>query len=172
MNFSDLIKERYSVRSYKNQDIEQEKLDKILEAGRIAPTAKNLQPQKIYVLKSEEAFEKLGRTRKMAYGAPVVLMICADMDVACTLPIEEGYSTYEMDCSIVCCHMMLEAWNQGIGSVWIRWFNSEEIRKSFNLPENIKPVCLLPIGYAKDDAKPKEGFHDVRRSIDEEVTYL
>ena len=172
MKFDDVINERYSVRSYKDKEVEEDKLLKILEAGRIAPTAKNMQPQKIYVLKSDEAKEKLGKYKNMSYNAPIVLMICADLNEACTLPIEDNYSTYEMDCSIVCCHMMLEAWNLGLGSVWIRWFNSEELRKNFDLPENIKPVCLLPIGYKSDDAMPREGFHDKRRSLDEEVIYL
>ncbi len=172
MKFEDVLNNRYSVRSYKDKEIEQEKLDKILQAGRIAPTAKNLQPQKIYVLRSDSAKDKLGKFKRMTYNAPVVLMVCADLSKACTLPIEEDYSTYEMDCSIVCCYMMLEAWNLGLGSVWVRWFNSEELRKSFNLEENIKPVCLLPIGYASDDARPREGFHDKRQSLEDEVIYL
>ena len=172
MNFEDVIKNRYSVRKYKDKEIEDEKLLKILEAGRIAPTAKNMQPQKIYVLKSDEAKEKLGEYKRMSYNAPIVLMVCADLDKACKLEIEDNYSTYEMDCSIVCCHMMLEAWSLGLGSVWIRWFNAEELRKNFNLSENIKPVCLLPIGYIADDSLPRSGFHDKRRSLDEEVIYL
>ena len=105
MNFEDVIKNRYSVRKYKDKEIEDEKLLKILEAGRIAPTAKNMQPQKIYVLKSDEAKEKLGEYKRMSYNAPIVLMVCADLDKACNLEIEDNYSTYEMDCSIVCCHM-------------------------------------------------------------------
>ena len=90
MEFNDLIDERFSVRNFKKDAIEQEKLDKILDAGRIAPTARNFQPQRFYVLKTEEAFEKLGTARAMAYEAPVVIMVCADMNLVIVKFIEVG----------------------------------------------------------------------------------
>ena len=172
MEFEKVIKERFSVRKYQAKEVEEEKLLKVLEAGRIAPTAKNKQPQRIYVLKSAAAKAKLGETIKMTYGAPVVLMVCVDLDEACTLKVEENYNTGEMDASIVCTHMMLEAWSLGLGSVWIRYFNAEELRRSFDLPQNIKPICLLPLGYADSDAKPMVGMHDNRKPLTEEVFYL
>lgn len=172
MEYSKLIKERYSVRKYQDKKIPQEVLNQILEAGRIAPTAKNLQPQRIYVLESDTAKEKLGRFKKMSFEAPIVLMICADMNEVCKLEIEPGYDTSEIDCTIVATLMMLEATDLGLGSCFVRWFNSEELREAFNLEENIKPVCLLPIGYKREDAVPLKGFHDVRKTLDEEVTFL
>jgi nitroreductase family protein len=172
MEFNDLIDERFSVRNFKKDAIEQEKLDKILDAGRIAPTARNFQPQRFYVLKTEEAFEKLGTARAMAYEAPVVIMVCADMNTVWKNGVEEDYNTSDMDCSIAATYMMLAAWNIGIGSVWIRRFDSRELHKSFELPPHIKPVMLLPIGYKTDDCKPRAGFHEVRNKIEDEVVYL
>lgn len=109
MEFNDLIDERFSVRNFKKDAIEQEKLDKILDAGRIAPTARNFQPQRFYVLKTEEAFEKLGTARAMAYEAPVVIMVCADMNTVWKNGVEEDYNTSDMDCSIAATYMMLAA---------------------------------------------------------------
>lgn len=172
MEFEQVIKERYSVRKYQEKDIEEEKITKILEAGRLAPTAKNRQPQRIYVLKSKEAKAKLGDAVKMTYGAPVVFMLCADTIEACRLSVEENYNTSEMDVSIVGTHMMLEAWSIGIASVWVRYFNAKTLQQAFNLPDNIKPICLIPMGYAASDAKPMMGMHDIRKPLEETVTYL
>ena len=172
MEYSDVIKERFSVRSFKKDPIEKEKLDRILEAVRIAPTAKNSQPQRFYVLSTEESFKKLGDSRRMAYEAPIVIMVCADMEKACKIAIEEGYDTSEMDCSIAATQMMLEAWNIGVGSVWVRWFNSDNLHRSFNLPKHIKPILLLTLGYMTDDCRPREGSHDVKNKIEDEVVYL
>lgn len=172
MEFERVIKERYSVRKYQSKPIEEEKLLKILEAGRIAPTAKNRQPQRIYVIKSAENRQKLQELTPMTYDAPVILLICADLNEACTMKIEENYNTAEMDASIVTTHMMLAAWNLGIGSVWVRYFNADEVQKTFNLPENIKPICLLPIGYADTDSIPNEKLHFTRKELTEEVIYL
>lgn len=172
MDFENLIKERFSVRKFSDKEIEQEKLDKILEAGRLAPTAGNYQPQMIYVIKSKEAKDKLNTVCKMSYGAPVVLLACADMNVVWKNPLEEGYDTSEMDASIVGTQMMLEATNLGINSIWIRYFNSESMRKEFDLPENIKPVFMMPIGYKTEDCKPHPVWHNTRKNIEDEVKYL
>ncbi len=68
--------------------------------------------------------------------------------------------------------MMLEAWNIGVGSVWVRWFNSDNLHRSFNLPKHIKPILLLTLGYMTDDCRPREGSHDVKNKIEDEVVYL
>ena len=146
--FLDLASDRYSVRSYSSQPVEQEKIDLILKAAQIAPTAVNYQPQMIYVLKSDEALAKINRLCRCIYGAPLVFLICSDERKTWKSQTEPGYSAGEMDCSIVCTHMMLEAWEQGLGSVWVRLFDVAEVAKAFELPSYIKPVCLLPVGYA------------------------
>jgi len=172
MEFKNLIKERFSVRKFSQKEIEDEKLNQILEAGQVAPTACNFQPQKIYIIKSIEAKEKIKSVCKMTFDAPVILLFCADMDIVWKNRREEGYNTSEMDLSIVGTHVMLQAWDLGIGSCWVRAFNSEEIKNVLELPENIKPIFMIPIGYKTDDCEPNKDFHFSRKSIDEEVVYL
>ena len=165
--FLDLASDRYSVRSYSSQPVEQEKIDLILKAAQIAPTPDNNQPQMIYVLKSDEAQAKINRLCRCIYGAPLVFLICSDERKTWKSQTEPGYSAGEMDCSIVCTHMMLEAWEQGLGSVWVRLFDVAEVAKAFELPSYIKPVCLLPVGYAAPGSKPYAPWHNVYRPIDE-----
>ena len=165
MSFLDLSAQRYSVRAYSGKKVEQEKIDLILKAAQLAPTAVNYQPQMIYVLKSDEALAKINRLCRCIYGAPLVFLICSDERKTWKSQSEPGYSSGEMDCSIVCTHMMLEAWEQGLGSVWVRLFDVQEVAKAFDLPPYIKPICLLPVGYAAPEAKPYAPWHDVYRPI-------
>lgn len=167
MSFLELANERYSVRSYADRPVEQEKINLILKAAQLAPTAVNYQPQKIYVLKSDEAMAKINRLCRCVYGAPLVFLICSDERLTWKSHTERGYSSGEMDCSIVCTHMMLEAWELGLGSVWVRLFDVQEVAKAFDLPSYIKPICLLPVGYASEDSVPYAPWHDVYRPIEE-----
>ena len=130
MDFLELAAERYSVRSYSDKPVEQEKIDRILKAAQLAPTAVNFQPQMIYVLKSETAMAKINRLCRCIYGAPLVFLICSDERKTWKSQTERGYSSGEMDCSIVCTHMMLEAWEQGLGSVWVRLFDVNAVAKA------------------------------------------
>ncbi len=154
MTFLELAKARYSVRAFKNQPIETEKLNAILEAGKVAPTACNNQPQKIYVVKSEENRAKLSTVCKCTFDAPVILVIGFDKTRDWKNKLMPGYGSGETDAAIVCTHMMLEAWEQGVGSCWVGWFNADAISEVLGLPENVQVTALLPIGYAADDAKP------------------
>ncbi len=151
MSFSDLLKNRYSVRNFLPTPIEEEKLEKILEAAKLAPTAANRQPQKIYVLKSDEAITKIRSVTKMAFNAPVVLMVCYDETLSWKNTPEtfgEDYEGGEVDGAIVTSMMMMQATELGIGTLWVRGFDSRKLVEAFELPENIKPVCLMPMGYA------------------------
>lgn len=172
MDFLEFAKERYSVRSFSDRPIEQGKLDKILEAGRVAPTALNFQPQKIYVLRSEDALEKMRFHTKYSYNAPMILLVCFDKERAWHSRYDRGYNSGEVDASIVCTHMMLQAWELGIGSVWVRGFRADEVSKIFGLPENIKPVSMLPIGYPAENANPNEQLHFTYRDMEEMVEYV
>ena len=165
--FLRFARERYSVRDFSDKPVEQYKIDSILTAAQIAPTAVNYQPQMIYVLKSEEAIKKINLLCRCIYGAPLVFLICSDERRTWKSQTEPGYSAGEMDCSIVCTHMMLEAWRQGLGSVWVRLFDVKEVAEAFDLPPYIKPICLLPVGYASIDSVPYTRWHDVFRSISE-----
>lgn len=154
MTFMELSRARYSVRSFKNQPIENEKLKLILEAGRIAPTACNNQPQKVYVAASEEARAKLASVCRCTFDAPVILVVCYDRTRDWKNKLMPGYESGETDAAIVCTHMMLQAADLGIGSCWVGYFNAQEISDVLGLPENLTVSALLPIGYAADDAQP------------------
>lgn len=166
MSFLELAEERFSVRKFQNKAVEQEKIDLILKAAQLAPTAVNYQPQMIYLLKSKEAVSKISKLAP-TYNAPLVFLICADENLTWKSKMEPGYSTGEMDASIVTTHMMLEAWELGVGSVWVRLFDSREVAEAFNLPNNIKPICLLPVGYAAEDCKPYAPWHYVYKPIED-----
>lgn len=166
MTFMELAKARYSVRAFKNQPIEDEKLNTILEAGRIAPTACNYQPQRIFVAKSEDARQKLASVSPCTFGAPVVLVVCYDRTRDCKSPLTPGYEFGEMDASIVCTHMMLQATELGIGSCWVGYFNTNQVVEALGLSENLTVCALLPIGYASDDAKPTENHTKYREFAD------
>lgn len=170
MNFDTVIKSRYSVRNFKETPIKKDILEKILETGRLAPTAKNLQPQQIYVIESKDALAKLNTVCK-SYNAPTVLLICCDLNQVWKSPIEEGYTTKEMDCSIVSTYMMLQATELGIGSCWIRYFNKELLKQVFDLPEKMEPISLLLIGYPSEESVPSS-FHDQRKELGKIVQYL
>ena len=171
MNFLELAKARFSVRSFKKDAIETEKLNAILEAGRVAPSACNKQPQKIYVIQSEEARAKLATVCRFTFDAPVILAVCYDHDRTWKNDLMPGYQSGETDAAIVCTHMMLEAWELGIGSCWVGWFNADEIKSALGLPENVTLSALLPIGYPTDDAKPTK-LHTKIRDIEDTVTFM
>ena len=171
MTFLELAKARYSVRKFKNDTIEDAKLEAILEAGRVAPTACNNQPQKIYVVKSEENRKKLAEVCRFTFDAPVILMIAYDKERDWKNRRMPGYSSGETDAAIVCTHMILEAWEQGIGSCWVGAFASDAVEEALSLPENIRVTALLPIGYAADDAEPA-WLHNTYRDWNDTITVL
>lgn len=166
-SFNDLARQRFAVREYAKTPVEQAKLDSILEAGRLAPTAKNVQPQHIYVLQSPEAIAKINELTRCAYGAPVVFLVCYDTDLAWS---KDGESSGNMDCSIVGTHMMMEATELGLGTCWVKWFDPDEVAAAFELPANHKPSFLMPCGYASENAKPSD-HHFSRKPLSETVTY-
>lgn len=169
MTFLELANKRYSSRKYKDIPIEEEKLNKVLEAGRIAPTAKNNQPIQIYVLQSEEALNKIRTITRCAFNAPIVLMVAYDTEQEWNNPLEEGIHSGIEDCSIVATHMMLEATEIGLATCWVNVFPNTQTGKEFNLPKNIKPVLLMPIGYPDDEPSER---HTLRKSLNEIVVKL
>lgn len=169
MDFLELAKNRYSCRSFSDKKVEREKLDKILEAGRVAPTAVNLQPQRVLVLDEENRLKKLSECTPYGWGAPLVLVICYDKDVSWKRRYDlkdEGI----VDASIVTTHMMLEAYSLGLGTTWIGAFNPVKVREVYNIPENYEIVSILPIGYPSDDAKPS-AMHSKRNEMSSMVFF-
>ena len=169
-SFIELAESRYSVRKYSERPIEKENLDMILRAGQVAPTACNYQPQLIFVLQSPEAVAKVRSLTPYAFNAPVILFICANMDESWVGP-DDHYAA-PTDAAIVITHMMLEAWDLGIGSCWVRGFDKNVIAKAFDLPDNLEPVAFLPLGYPAENSHPARGWHDKRKALEETVSYL
>lgn len=169
MDFLTLAKSRYSVRSFSDKKVEREKLEYILEAGRCAPTAKNLQPQIIYVVEDEAALSAIHDNVYRPFGAKTVLVCCAKRGEAWTNPYS-SWNSAEMDLSICTTQMMLAAASVGIGSTWVCNFDPVKLREVLSLPEDVTPLCLLPIGYADgSDASKPSIRHEDRKPIDETV---
>ncbi|MBR3895113.1 MAG: nitroreductase family protein [Clostridia bacterium] len=171
MNFSELARARYSVRAFQQKEIRDEDLNAILEAGRVAPTACNNQPQKIYVVKSPALRQKLAAVCPCTFDAPTVIVMGYDKTRDWKNRRMPGYSSGETDAAIVCTHMMLAAFERGVGSCWVGVFNAEEVANTLGLPENVRVTSLLPIGYPADGAKPLE-MHSQYRDLDDTVTFL
>ena len=169
-SFIELAESRYSVRKYSDKPVEEEKLELILRAGQVAPTACNYQPQRIMVLRSAEALEKVRSLTPYAFNAPLVLLICANMEES-WVGVDGHYSA-PIDAAIVITHMMLEAWELGIGSCWVRGFDKNRIAEAFDLTDDLEPIAFLPLGYPAENSHPARGWHDKRKALEETVSYL
>ena len=168
MEFEEIIRKRTAIRKFSDRELEKEKLNKILEAGRLAPTAKNNQPQVIYVITSQEGLAKVDMASPCRYNAPAVLIICSDKTKAFT---NKDYSSYETDACIVATHLMLAATNYQVDNIWIEMFDKKILKDVFDIPSNIEPICLLPLGYRAEDC-PLNPLHHVRKELHEYVKYL
>lgn len=169
MNFISIAKQRRSVRSYTERKVEPEKLDRILEAAHVAPTAANLQPVRLIVVQSEEGLAKIGTAAEL-YGAPLAVIVCADHEKAWVRPFDQK-QTSDIDASIITDHMMLQATELGLGSVWICYFKPDVLSKTLGLPENLEPVNILAIGYADGETADPDRFDKERIPIEQLVSY-
>ena len=157
------------MRSYLDKEIPQETLNMILEAAHVAPTAANMQPVKLLVVKSEESKQKLAKAANI-YNAPIAIIVCADTTKAWTRPYD-GMKTTDIDASIITDHMMLTATEQGLGSVWICYFKPDVIKEEFKLPLGLEPINILAIGYTNEKADANR--HESQRiPMNEFVSFL
>jgi nitroreductase len=170
MEFTDVVKGRYSCKKYSDRPLEKEKLDAILEAGRVAPTAKNLQEQKVYVVQSAQMLAKIDEVTPCRYGAPTVLIVAFDRDNVFTYPGGKRDSGVE-DATIVATHMILAAYNEGVDSCWINFLDPEKMAQALGLPENEEVLMLMDLGYAAEEGKPLPN-HFSRKPIEDTVTYI
>lgn len=170
MEFKDVVKNRYSCKSYDGRKVEQDKLDAILEAGRLAPTAKNLQEQHIYVLQSDEALAKVDKVTPCRYNAGTCLLVTFDKNNVYTYPNSDRESGVE-DAAIVATHLMLAAADEGINSCWLNFIDLEKIHTEFSLPDNEEVLMILDLGYAAEGTGPLPN-HGNRKPVSETVTYL
>lgn len=167
MDFLELAKERYSVRKMKPEKIQEEDLNKILEAARLSPTAKNMQRERLLVINTEEGIEKIKQCTSCDFGASTIIVISYEKDD------EQNESEFSkkyglIDTGIVATHMCLEATNLGLGTTMVGLFDRELTKKIFNIPAKYQPELLLPIGYI--DRKPSI-LHERRKPIEELVKY-
>ena len=169
MDFEKVITERYSVRKFENKHLEQEIIDKILNAGHVAPTGCNFQPQRILVLNTDESVEKLKSCTKCHFDAPCAMLVCYNKDESWTRPYDKAQSA-PVDASIVATHIMLEAKNLGVGSCWVMHFDPFKMREAFNIPQSIEPHALIVMGYPHSEAAPIE-MHSKFRPLNDVVFY-
>ena len=170
MDFLTLAKKRFSVRKFEDRPVEKEAYDAIIEAGRWAPTAKNIQPFKVYALCSEAALEKIRAITPVTFHAPVVLILCEDTPNAWVNPFDD-FNSSSLDMGIFVSHLMMEAEELGLGTTCVCWFDTAKVKKEFAIPGGLQPRILLPVGYPAADVQPGP-MHPHRKEASELVEEL
>jgi nitroreductase len=166
MEFKELVKTRYSVRAYKSDPVEDEKLQQLLEAARLAPTAANRQPFQMIVIHTAGREEELKRIYSRDWFVQAPLVICA-----CGIPADnwvrmDGKNYNDVDVAIAMDHLILAAADLGLGTCWIAAFDPDAARSALNLPSGVEPIAFTPLGYPADTLRPKR-----RKPLDELVRY-
>jgi nitroreductase len=166
MDFLEIAKKRYSCRAYKPDPVEDEKLQQVLEAAQVAPTACNLQPFQLIVIHTKGREAQLRRIYSSSWFTQAPLVICA-----CGIPSEswrrrDGKNYCEVDVTIAMDHLILAAAGLGLGTCWIGAFNPDAAREILGLPDNVEPIAFTPLGYPADSPGRKG-----RKSLDEIVRY-
>ena len=169
MEFTEVVKNRYSCKSFDGRKVDPDSLTRILEAGALAPTAKNLQEQHIYVLEKEEDLKKIDAVTPCRYNAATVLVVAFDKNNVFTYPGEKRTSGVE-DASIVATHMILAAANEDVDSCWLNYFDPDKLHDELDLPENEEVLMVMDLGYAKEGQGPLDN-HFKRKPLSETVTY-
>jgi nitroreductase len=166
MEFSELIKARYSVRAYKPDPVENDKLEKVLDAARLAPTAVNRQPFQLIVIHTRDRKAELNRIygRDWFVQPPLVIAICGVPDQAWSR--RDGMNYYAVDVTIAMDHLILAATDLGLGTCWIGAFDPDAAREVLGLPDTVEPIAFTPLGYPADELKQKK-----RKSLSELVRY-
>jgi len=170
---NDILEKRYSVRHYSNKRVSDELINEILKAGKLAPTAANKQPQKIYVLNSETAMDKARTVTRMMYSANQALLVCYDNRLSWKGDKfdDPAYDGGEVDAAIITTTMMYKATELGVGTLWVRGFSANKCSEVFELDEHIHPVCFLLLGYPSEKSKPIAS-HYSRNELDSFVEMI
>lgn len=170
MEFRETVQNRYSCKKFSDRPLEPDRLTAILEAGRLAPTAKNQQEQKVYVVRSPDLLAKIDTLTPCRYGAPAVLVVAYDTRYVFTYPGGKRDSGAE-DAAIVATHMILAAADQGVDSCWVNFFDPDQLAAALGLPEQEQVLMLMDLGYAAEGSGPLPN-HGSRKPLDETVTFL
>jgi len=166
MEFSELIEKRYSVRAYKPDPVEDDKLQQVLQAARLAPTAANRQPFQLIVIHTAGREAELKRIYNRDWFVQAPLVICA-----CKIPAQgwvrgDGKNYNDVDVAIAMDHLILAAANAGLGTCWIAAFDATAARQVLHLPDDVEPIVFTPLGYPADQPGPKR-----RKALSELVRY-
>lgn len=166
MSTFDTITQRRSIRKYEDRKIEKEILDKILEAGRLAPSASNRQDWKFIMVTEPDLLKKVAAAMPQDFGqdAAAILIGCGKNDNTDLMRCDQPKAP--MDLSIATSYMQLVAWEEGIGSCWVGSFYTEPVREALNIPEDMTPITLTTLGYPAENPKARE-----RKSSEEVISY-
>lgn len=165
MDFLKLAQDRFSVLEYEPVPVEQEKIDRIIQAALAAPTACNFQPQRILVINDDAMRQKLQRVVPSKYYVPLAFLVGYEKEKCWVRPMDQKPSG-EIDASIVATHMLLEMTELGLGSIWVMYWDPDRMREAFSLPPSMEPVALLIAGYKSDKAAPRKGHLTSKRAED------
>ncbi len=154
MDFYETINNRRSIRAYKKDSVADDKLDRILNAARLAPTAANKQPLSLIVIKNDEIKQKLkdAYSQEWFFTAPVIICACALPDIAWKR--NDGKAYVDVDVAIAMDHLILAASAEGLGTCWIAAFKPKVVKEILNLPDNVEPLILTPLGYPQSIPEP------------------
>ena len=168
-DFLDLARRRYSLRRFDGRAVDGDDLRRILEAGRLAPTGKNAQPQRILVVSGDEAMARLATATPYTFSAPMALIVCYDRDEAWVS--DDGHAIGEIDATLVLCHMVMEATELGVGSLIVSGYDEATLRRAFEIPDRYGVAACLLLGHPTEAAHPTRRLHDVRKPLDETVFF-
>ncbi|WP_040214176.1 nitroreductase family protein [Clostridium polynesiense] len=166
MDVLSAIKERRSIRKFSSKPVEKEKLNKVLEAGRLAPSARNTQPWRFIVVDDKELIQRLyhaSQDQHQVLEAPIALVVCTE---GLNRTMMCGQPSHTVDASIALSFMMLEAQEQGLGTCWLGMFDPNMVRAILDIPEDVMVMAITPLGYAEEIPE-----HRSRKSIDDIVYY-
>lgn len=170
MKFEELCDARYSLRKFDSRPVEAEKLQKVLGAGRKAPTAHNLQPQRFFVMQSEEALAKADACTACHFHSPVVIVAAYDPEISWKRE-EDGKNHGEIDVTLAVSQMMLQAAELGLGTTYVGMFNPEKLLEQFPEMKGLQPTAYLPLGYPAETAHPSR-LHADRKPLEELAVFL
>ena len=168
--FLELAKARYSCRKLTDKPVESEKIDRILQAAISAPTAKNIQPYKIWKITTAESMAKIKQVTNYTFGAGLALVLGVDKNEAFTRPFD-NMNFGHIDGSIIATHIWLAVQDEGLGTTWVGYFDAPKLQEIIPEMQGYDLIAIFPIGYPAEDAKPSNR-HEDRKNISEVVSAL
>ena len=165
MEFNELIRERFSCRALSDREIPHESMNRIFEAARVAPTAVNRQPFKIWAIESPDARAKLAETTSYTFGAGVFLVIGSKEDEAWVRP-DDDLNFANVDAAIVATHIMLAIHNEGLRATWVGKFNTPKLKELFPVMEGYNLIAIFPVGYPTEKGGPSPRHKERKSAVD------